>query len=59
MSEEKELTFEQAIEQLEKIVERLEEGDVPLEQVITYYQKGMELSKICHEKYCAYFGHDV
>lgn len=50
MSEQKDLTFEQAIEQLEKIVERLEEGDVPLEQAITYYQEGMELSKLCHKK---------
>jgi len=50
LSEQKDLTFEQAIEQLEKIVERLEEGDVPLEQAITYYQEGMELSKLCHKK---------
>ena len=50
MSEKKELTFEQAMEQLEKIVERLEEGDVPLEKAINYYQEGMELSKVCHKK---------
>ena len=50
MSEEKVLTFEEAMEQLEQIVERLEEGDVPLEKAITYFQDGMKLSKLCHDK---------
>lgn len=50
MSEEKELSFEQAMEELEKIVEKLEEGDVPLEKAIHYFQEGMKLSKLCHEK---------
>ncbi|GEN45277.1 exodeoxyribonuclease VII small subunit [Alkalibacillus haloalkaliphilus] len=44
------LTFEQAMEKLEKIVEQLEQGDVPLEQAIQYYKEGMQLSKVCHEK---------
>ncbi|RLQ98281.1 exodeoxyribonuclease VII small subunit [Falsibacillus albus] len=47
---ETELTFEQAMEQLETIVQKLEEGDVPLEEAISIYQKGMELSKMCHDK---------
>lgn len=52
MSKEKlaELSFEEAIEKLEKIVERLEEGDVPLEKAINYFQEGMNLSKICNDK---------
>lgn len=51
MSEkEQELTFEQAMEQLEGIVDKLEEGDVPLEQAINYYQKGMQLAKLCGDK---------
>ncbi|WP_428909074.1 exodeoxyribonuclease VII small subunit [Niallia sp. Krafla_26] len=51
MTEEKEtVTFEEAMEQLETIIERLEEGDVPLEEAITIYKKGMELSKLCHDK---------
>lgn len=49
-SEEKELSFEEAMNQLEQIVERLEEGDVPLEEAITIYKQGMELSKLCHDK---------
>lgn len=50
VSEEKELSFEQAMEELERIVEKLEEGDVPLEKAIHYFQEGMKLSKLCHEK---------
>lgn len=50
MSKEKELTFEEAMEQLEHIVDLLEVGDVPLEEAITIYKKGMDLSKICHGK---------
>ncbi len=45
-----ELTFEQALEQLETIIERLEEGDIPLEEALEIYQKGMNLSKVCHDK---------
>jgi exodeoxyribonuclease VII small subunit len=50
MADEKKLNFEQAMEQLETIVEKLEEGDVPLEEAISYYKQGMELSKLCHDK---------
>lgn len=50
MSEEKTVTFEEAMEELETIVERLEEGDVPLEEAISIYKKGMEYSKLCHDK---------
>lgn len=44
------LTFEEAMKNLEGIVERLEEGDVPLEEAISIYRQGMELSKLCHDK---------
>lgn len=50
MSTDKKLSFEEAIEQLDKIVEQLEEGDVPLEEAISIYKNGMELSKLCHDK---------
>ncbi|MCZ0754678.1 exodeoxyribonuclease VII small subunit [Anoxybacillus sp. J5B_2022] len=50
MSEEKELTFEEAMKQLEEIVEKLEEGNVPLEKAISFFQEGMRLSKWCHDK---------
>jgi exodeoxyribonuclease VII small subunit len=50
MSEEKEYTFEEAMEELEKIVDKLEEGDVPLEEAIDRFQEGMKLSKFCHDR---------
>ncbi|MEC2056867.1 exodeoxyribonuclease VII small subunit [Peribacillus psychrosaccharolyticus] len=50
MAKKEEVTFEQAMEELEKIVEQLEEGDVPLEAAITIYKQGMDLSKLCHQK---------
>lgn len=42
--------FAQAMTELEDIVRKLEQGDVPLEEAIDLYKKGMELSKLCHEK---------
>ncbi|KYD20485.1 MAG: exodeoxyribonuclease VII small subunit [Caldibacillus debilis] len=50
MDKKEELTFEQAMEKLERIVESLEEGDVPLEEAIAKYKEGMDLAKICHQK---------
>jgi exodeoxyribonuclease VII small subunit len=47
---EEKLSFEEAMKNLEDIVEKLEEGDVPLEEAISIYRKGMELSKLCHDK---------
>jgi exodeoxyribonuclease VII small subunit len=43
-------SFEEAMKELEEIVERLEEGDVPLEESIRLFQEGMKRSKECHEK---------
>ncbi|MBN8236582.1 exodeoxyribonuclease VII small subunit [Halobacillus kuroshimensis] len=45
-----EISFEEAMNQLEEIVEKLETGEVPLEKAIQYYQEGMKLSKVCSEK---------
>ncbi|NLY80394.1 MAG: exodeoxyribonuclease VII small subunit [Lysinibacillus sp.] len=42
--------FADAMTELEEIVRKLEQGDVPLEEAIDLYKKGMELSKYCHEK---------
>jgi exodeoxyribonuclease VII small subunit len=48
--DETELSFEQAMEKLEQIVNRLENGDVPLEQAIELFQDGMKLSHLCGQK---------
>ncbi|WP_141506002.1 exodeoxyribonuclease VII small subunit [Paenibacillus luteus] len=44
------LTFEEAMERLDSIVSRLENGDVPLETAIELFQEGMILSKLCGGK---------
>ncbi|WP_048646032.1 exodeoxyribonuclease VII small subunit [Nitratireductor soli] len=43
----KAMSFEQALEALEKIVEDLERGDVPLDQSIKIYERGEALKKHC------------
>lgn len=45
----KKMSFEQAMERLESIVSRLEEGNVPLEESIKLYEEGMKLGKICRK----------
>ncbi len=45
----KKLSFEEALLQLDEIVGKLEEGDIPLEDAINYYKNGMELAKSCHD----------
>jgi exodeoxyribonuclease VII small subunit len=43
------LSFEKAIEELESIVKRLEEGKVPLEESVAIYERGEALKKRCEE----------
>jgi len=45
----KRLTFERAIEELETIVMRLEEGKVPLEESVAIYERGQALKRRCEE----------
>ena len=45
-----EMTFEQAMSELERIGTELERGDVPLEDSISLYEKGAELKKRCETK---------
>ena len=46
----KELSFEQALDKLESVVQQLESGDVPLEKAIELFQQGMELAQLCGGK---------
>jgi exodeoxyribonuclease VII small subunit len=48
-AEVKKLSFERAIEELELIVKRLEEGRVPLEESIAIYERGEALKRRCEE----------
>ncbi len=43
-------SFEEALRTLESIVERLEQGDVPLEESIRLYEEGIAVSKYCAGK---------
>jgi exodeoxyribonuclease VII small subunit len=43
------LSFERALEELETIVKRLEEGKVPLEESVTIYERGEALKRRCEE----------
>jgi exodeoxyribonuclease VII small subunit len=44
------VSFEESLGRLEKIVEKLEGGDVPLESAMLLYEEGIGLSKVCAEK---------
>lgn len=50
MAENQELTFEEAMNELEVLVRRLEEGRMPLEESVGAYERGMALKKICEAK---------
>ncbi|WGS32247.1 exodeoxyribonuclease VII small subunit [Enterococcus faecalis] len=45
----KEKTFEESLNALEEIVQRLERGDVPLEEALAAFQEGIALSKQCQD----------
>ena len=46
----KEKVFEEALRELEEIVNRLEQGDLPLEEALTLFEEGVRLSRSCHTK---------
>jgi len=48
--ESEELSFEEALERLETLVESLEEGELPLEEAIATFEEGTRLKKICLER---------
>lgn len=46
----RDMSFEQAMAELERIVSRLESGDVALEESIAIYERGEHLRQYCDEK---------
>lgn len=44
-----ELTFEESFDELEAVVQQLEGGNLPLEEAITLYERGMLLARRCNE----------
>ena len=45
----KALSFEKALAELEQIVQKLERGDVPLEESVAIYERGEALKRRCEE----------
>ncbi len=43
-------TFERSLEELETIVNRLESGDLPLEESLELFERGVKLSRKCRER---------
>lgn len=48
--DEKTETFESAMQQLEELVEAMEEEKLPLEKMLSSYEDGIRLAKLCSEK---------
>jgi exodeoxyribonuclease VII small subunit len=44
------LSFEQALQELEVLVRKMEEGRLPLEEAITSYERGVALKNYCEGK---------
>jgi exodeoxyribonuclease VII small subunit len=49
-SEEQSRTFEASLEALERIVQQLEGGDLPLEKSLELFEQGIRLSRECQER---------
>ena len=43
-------SYEAALQELEQLVARLDSGDMPLEQLLTQYQRAAELLKFCRDR---------
>ena len=48
--EPEDISFEEALANLEEIVQRMESGDAPLDSLVKNYEKGVKLLKICRDK---------
>lgn len=44
------MSYEDAVKELEKILDSLEKGDVSLDEAIKLFEKSVELSKVCFDK---------
>ena len=42
--------FEAALTELDTIVKKLEDGDIPLEQSLQLFERGVQLSRFCHAR---------
>ncbi|HAO24594.1 MAG: exodeoxyribonuclease VII small subunit [Methylophaga sp.] len=49
MAKRKKLDYEAAVSELESLVERLEQGDISLEESLKLYERGVLLTRDCQE----------
>ena len=47
------ISFENAIKQLDEIVRSLENGDIPLDEALALFEKGVKLTEVCSAKLTA------
>ena len=45
-----EMSFEKALQELEKVVDSLESGKLSLDESVSYFQKGISLTRLCSKK---------
>ena len=50
MGKDKENSFEKNLQKLEMIVEKIESGEIGLEESVQLYEEGMKIKKICDKK---------
>ena len=50
MSKPSEVSFEQALAELEKIVKKMEGGELSLEQALATHKRGLELARFCQQQ---------
>jgi exodeoxyribonuclease VII small subunit len=50
MGQPSELSFEKALAELEKIVSRMESGELSLEQALAAHKRGFELARFCQQR---------
>ncbi len=53
MAEQKNITFEEALQRLEALVDAMEGGQLPLEEMLERYEEGTRLVQLCGEKLAA------
>lgn len=46
-------TYEQALAELERLVQRMEDGQLPLDELLAGYKRGAELLDVCRERLAA------
>jgi exodeoxyribonuclease VII small subunit len=47
------LTYEEALAELERLVQRMEDGQMPLDQLLVGYKRGAELLELCRSRLAA------